>query len=358
MARKERHVSFPAGIVLGVVRQNHVDLLEERGYHGVLRKCFAVREVIRKSFRDQQFQGGLVHGVSGASRVKNVVHVPHVSKPTSQQKWCLFGFVPFWQIDTSICCCLDFFAFQVVSKILNEEEQIVSPYVKPIVFFIVVIVNITPHRSHLLPNIVIFFGTFVGNIDCSDGRIGLGGTNHEPVTFGSPGFSNGRDLEMARFDRVDQAEDLVSLLSALLHFFVVLGFHDDSLVHHSIIVVSLAASLLQIRIVHLGGILPECGLVVDVSRQTLCVQRGHVGMLRVSVRHVHKGYIDRSWLLHDFQVGRTQGLRGLLSAIIGSGSTCVLLVIALCHRTIVCLFLCHLFVLNLGNFVAIFVFLL
>mmetsp|Transcript_7882 Transcript_7882/g.23179 ORF Transcript_7882/g.23179 Transcript_7882/m.23179 type:complete len:326 (-) Transcript_7882:578-1555(-) len=194
MARKEGHVSFPAGIVLGVVWQNHVDLLEECGYHGVLRKCFAVREVIRKSFRDQQFQGGLVHGVSGASRVKNVVHIPHVSKPASQQKWCLFGFVPFRQIDTSICCCLDFFAFQVVSKILNEEEQIVSPYVKPIVFFIVVIVNITPHRSHLLPNIVIFFGTFVGNIDCSDGRIGLGGTNHESVTFGSPGFSNGANV--------------------------------------------------------------------------------------------------------------------------------------------------------------------
>jgi len=118
MSRHERHVSFSAILILGLVRI-HTVLSKNASRHGVFRKCVRVRELTGKTIHHQSLQRSLVDRVARPPRVENVVHVTLVRKATAHKKRRLLCFVAVGEIDSTISRCSDFFTFEVVSKVLD-----------------------------------------------------------------------------------------------------------------------------------------------------------------------------------------------------------------------------------------------
>jgi hypothetical protein len=54
-----------------------------------------------------------------------------IGEAPSKEKWRLNLFVTSWEKNASIGCRLNFFAFDVVAKIFNEQKKIVSSNMKP-----------------------------------------------------------------------------------------------------------------------------------------------------------------------------------------------------------------------------------
>mmetsp|Transcript_3891 Transcript_3891/g.10277 ORF Transcript_3891/g.10277 Transcript_3891/m.10277 type:complete len:263 (-) Transcript_3891:220-1008(-) len=156
MSRQERHVSLRSLLILRVVRVD-VELPQDPGHHRVLREGHLVGEVPWKSLHDQRLQCRLVHGVSRPTGNEDVVPVAAVRKSPAQEQRRLHLRVAVFirQVLPAICGRADLLALQVQAQILHHEEEIVAADVEPVVLFVVVVVNVTPHRSYLLPDIVV-----------------------------------------------------------------------------------------------------------------------------------------------------------------------------------------------------------
>jgi hypothetical protein len=98
-----------------------------------LREGFHVWKIIREALHYQRFQRSLIHCVTRATRIKNIIHVAHVGKTPTQQERRLCGLVAMWKMNASVGGRTDFLAFQVVTEVFNKKEQIVSPNVEPII---------------------------------------------------------------------------------------------------------------------------------------------------------------------------------------------------------------------------------
>jgi hypothetical protein len=98
-----------------------------------LREGVHMWKIIREALHYQRFQRSLIHCVTRATRIKNIIHVAHVGKTPTKQERRLFGLVAMWKIDASVGGRADFFAFKVVTEVFNKKEQIVASNVEPII---------------------------------------------------------------------------------------------------------------------------------------------------------------------------------------------------------------------------------
>lgn len=80
---------------------------------------------------------------------------------------------------------MDFFTFQVVPKILNDNEGVQLGQREPVIFVIVVLVDKGPKGANLLPFAGVTFGVLMRNVDCAERNVRLVGYSDKTITFGA-----------------------------------------------------------------------------------------------------------------------------------------------------------------------------
>mmetsp|Transcript_11403 Transcript_11403/g.17139 ORF Transcript_11403/g.17139 Transcript_11403/m.17139 type:complete len:213 (-) Transcript_11403:1138-1776(-) len=131
----------------------------------------------------------------------------------------------------------------------------------------IIFIHITPYRSHLLPNIVVFLRTFMYNIHSMNARFcdSLRRSNQKTIAFGTPGTGNAWYLMMRLLNRIHHAEYLRRLGGRLGQLDL---FREHSLV----------SGLRTFHFIGYGWFIAKPFLIINKAQITIFIRRIRVSL--------------------------------------------------------------------------------